>query len=123
MAHPFDPSAIGHDIVSKVGTILGSDLTIYVSFAQQQAKLLAKQAAWIAEATISKEITAKERDYFLKDLKELSLNFVRTIVALTALTIEKIWNAIVGTLWGAMNSALDAAGIPISIPTPVPPKS
>ena len=123
MAHPFDPSVVGKSILGELNDLLHADVTTFVGFAERQASGLAKQAAWITEATIKGELNKSERQWFLDNLKMLSENFVRTLLALTILTIEKAWNAVVGVLWGAINSALKANGIPIEIPIPNAPSA
>lgn len=120
MAHPFDPTELGRQIIEQLNSLLDRQITLTVGFAEQQARSLAKQAAWIAEATVNGELVAEDRDWFLDNLKTMSENFVRTIVALTLLTIEQAWNAVVGTIWGAINNALDAA-IGMIVPTPAAP--
>ncbi len=121
MAHPFDPAKIGQDIVDALNGILQDDVARYVDFAERQSAGLAKQAAWIAEATIAGEIDADDRQWFLENLEKMTENFARVVVGLTLLTIEKAWNAIVDVLWGAVNSALKAASVPIKIPVPAAP--
>lgn len=118
MAHPFDPQQIGTQIVSKLNALANADLAQLSAFADRQATLLAKQAAWIAEATILHELTDDDREWFVNNLKDLTENFARVVVGLTLLTIEKAWNAIVDVLWGAINGAIKAAGIPIVLPIP-----
>ncbi len=123
MTIPFDTEAIGKDIVDTLNGILNDDISRYVSFFKSQTLGLAKQAAWIAEATATGEIDADTRDWFIGNLQRMTEDFIRTLVGLTLLTIEKAWNAVVGILWGAINTALDAASIPIQIPVPSAPSS
>jgi hypothetical protein len=120
MPHPFDVDQLGAKIINALNESLEGDIMVFVAFADRQARGLAKQAAWIAEATLNGELTAEDREWFLENLKELSTNFARTVVALTLLTIEKAWNAIVGTLWEAINGTISAA-IGIVLPVPAPP--
>ena len=40
---------------------------------------------------------------------------------LTALTIEKAWNAVANVLWGAMRTIMSAAGVPPALLPVVPP--
>lgn len=117
MAHPFNIDQVGKDILDALNGLLEDDIGNYVEFAERQTKALAKQAAWIAEATLNGELSDDDRDWFLKNLEKLAENFARTVIALTILTLEKAWNAIVGTLWKAINGAVEATlGFAISIP-------
>jgi hypothetical protein len=118
----FDPGAIGNQIISAVNTAINGDIRTIASFAERQAAQLAKQAAWIAESTINGSFTDDDdRQFFIDNLKDLTENFARTVAGLTILTLEKAWNAVVGVLWGAINGALTASGIPIRLPVPAAP--
>ncbi|GAA4128563.1 hypothetical protein ACFFTN_04470 [Aminobacter aganoensis] len=118
MALPFKPEAVSKKILSSLTKIIGDDVRDHVQFAEEQTKLLAKQAALIAQAAISGDIDADDRDFFTESLRASAENFARTLVALTILTIEKAWNALVSILWGAINKAIESAGLPISFPIP-----
>jgi hypothetical protein len=122
MPHPFDPDAIGRTIVTELSTLLQDDIKHHAAFAERQAKALAKQAAWIAEASIAGELNDDDRDWFVENLKRMTENFVRTLVGLTILTIEKAWNAVVNVLWGAINAALEAARMPFTFSIPAQPR-
>ena len=119
------PNIDAIDVNSLVKNLLGSlseaiseDIKLHIRFADRQAKTLAKQAAWIAEGTVNGELDVEERDWFLSNLGDLSVNFARTVASLTILTIEKAWNAIVGEIWKAINGAVDTAlGFTLPIPT------
>jgi hypothetical protein len=117
MAHPFDVDALGGQIIQALNDSLQGDITVFVAFSERQARGLATQAAWIAEATLTGELTAEDRQWFLDNLEQLAANFARTCAALTLLTIQKAWNAIVGTLWNAINGAVGAAtGLVLPVP-------
>lgn len=122
MAHPFDVDALGTKIIAALNQSLNGDITTFVAFAERQARNLAKQAAWIAEATLQGELNAEDRKWFLDNLEQLSTNFAHTCAALTLLTIQKAWNAIVGALWGAMNEAISAA-TGVMLPVPAAPRA
>jgi len=118
MAQPFDPEAIGQAILGRLSEILNEDIRHHAAFAERQAKMLATQAAMITRATIAGELDTDSQAFFLDDLKRLTANLARTLVGLTILTIEKAWNAIVGVLWGAINTALQGAGLPFTFAVP-----
>jgi len=116
MAHPIDIDDLTRQIIGRLDAELGDDITKFVGFAGKQAKRLAKQAAWIAEASAKGELDDDDRNWFLDNLKELSTNFARTVAGLTLLTIEKAWNAVVDILWNAMSTVVGS-----TLPIPVPP--
>lgn len=123
MALPFNPDAISKKILSSLTKIIGEDVKDHVEFAEEQTKLMAKQAALIAQASISGDIDAEDRDFFTESLRKSAENFARTLAALTILTIEKAWNALVSILWGAINKAVESAGVPFSFPVPGAPSA
>ncbi len=67
-------------------------------FSKTQTTAMATQAGWIASGTLSGSLTPDLRDYFLNNLKTLAQNFANTLVGLLVITVEKIWNAVVGVL-------------------------
>jgi hypothetical protein len=66
---------------------------------------IAAQTSLIASGIASGEITPATRDFFLDQLIELAHNFVNTLIGLIISTVEKLWNAIVVVLWGAISKA------------------
>jgi hypothetical protein len=48
-------------------------------------------------------------------------NMARAVAMLTALTVEKAWNAVAGALWGGLRTILTDAGIPASLIPDAPP--
>ena len=74
-------------------------------FSQAQLEAIANQAKLIAEGTIDGSIDAEMRDYLLSQLAEMTRSFVNTLAGLSVVTAEKLWNGIVGALWGAIGKA------------------
>lgn len=114
----FDPSQIVEDMLAALSGVLKEDIKNHVDFAERQSKALAMQAAWIAQETANRDLSDDDRDWFLKDLARQSENFAHTLAALTVLTVEKAWNAIVDVLWTAINGAVSAAIPGIKLPVP-----
>ncbi len=110
------------DIVTQiVGTLKGElkdSFGTIKMFAEEQAERLARFALVIAEerafGTLKKNNTMFKR--FTKRLEEQTEAFARHLVMLTVLTLEKAWNAIVGVVWGAINSIIANTGLPIELP-------
>jgi hypothetical protein len=112
-----DAQSLVTDILNALSASVGGDIKVFVPFAERQATALAKQAEWIAEETAAGQLTEDDRAWFLNDLATLSKNFAQVIAGLTALTIEKAWNAIVGAVWAAINAAVKST-IGIALPIP-----
>ncbi len=110
-------------IISSLTEIIGEDFEAHKAFAEKQTKALAKQAAWIAVTAAASYGSPngfddeEERDWFLDKLEKASRNFVNTMVALTIITLEKAWNAVVGAIWGAINGVVESA-IGVALPIP-----
>lgn len=101
------------DITSAASAVLQADITEFRGFSARQLQAIAQQTAFVAAGIASGEITAETREFFLDSLEDMALNFVRTLRGLLTVTIEKVWNAIVGVLWSALSSAV---GIALPIP-------
>ena len=103
-----------NDIVAALRGELGDGFSTIGSFVQSQGKLLAKQAEDIAISRVSGSLANDDElfQFFLEGLERNAENMAKSIVMLTALTIEKAWNAVAGVLWGAIRSILSGAGVP-----------
>lgn len=114
----FDIDQTVTDVVNALKGNLEQGWDTISSFATQQAKLLATQAQMIAQSRLDGSLRGDDALFqsFLDGLKATAENFVRTLTALTVLTIEKAWNAVVGVIWGALAKALSAV-----LPLPVMP--
>ena len=58
--------------------------------------------ALVAQGIASGQITEETRDFFLDSLEEMTRNFTNTLRGLMMVTIEKVWNAVIGVLWKAI---------------------
>lgn len=83
------------------------------AFSADQARMLANQAKMIAVAR--RDGSLKDDDhafnFFTEQMKRLAENFARTVAALSVLTLERAWNAVVGVVWDTVNAFLGAAGL------------
>jgi hypothetical protein len=114
----FDTGKLVNDIISALKGSVGDGWSAISGFAEKQAKMLANQAAMIAQARISGSLKDDDDmfEFFTNQLKDHATNFARSVATLTLLTIEQAWNAVVKVIWGAINGALASvkiAGIPL----------
>lgn len=100
------------DIKTAAREVLGQDISAYRGFSENQVKAIAEHAALIEHGIQSNSITDATKDYFLDSLEDMVLNFVKTLRGLLMVTIEKVWNAVVRILWGALGQSVG-----IDIPT------
>jgi hypothetical protein len=108
-----DVNQLINDIKNAASQVINQDVTVLRGFSERQLKALAKQAELIASGFISGDIDEDLRDFFLDSLEDMALNFAKTLRGLLMVTIEKVWNAIVGVLWGAIETA---TGIGLTAP-------
>lgn len=120
-----DPNQILADIADVLKGELKSGYTTIKSFVESQGKLLAKQAATIARSRVSGSLKDDDElyEFFLESLRQNTENMAKSIAMLTALTIEKAWNAVANVLWGAIRTVLSGAGVPSGLLPAVPPLS
>jgi len=104
-----DVNKLVQDIKDAVSGVINEDVTTLSGFQERQVKDMAKRAAQIAEFTIKGEIDEEQRKFFLEDLARDAKTFAKVVVAMVAITIEKVWNAVVEIIWGAINGAVDTA--------------
>ena len=118
-----DHEQIFKDIVAALKGELGSGYSAISNFVESQGKLLAKQAESIAKSRLTGSLKDDDElyEFFLDSLKANTENMVKSIVMLSALTIEKAWNAVAGVLWGAIRTTLRGAGVPDNLLPAQPP--
>ncbi len=110
-----DVDQLVEDIKAAASQVVNQDVTVLRGFSERQVKALALQADLIAAGVISGDIDDDLRDFFLDSLEDMAMNFARTLRGLLMVTIEKVWNAVVGVLWGAIEGA---TGITLAAPAP-----
>jgi len=102
---PLDVNQLIQDIQATATALLDKDVTTISGFSSRQLNGLAHQSALVAAGIESGQLIDSTRDFFLDQLVELAKNFVNTLVGLLVATIERLWNAIVSVIWGAISRA------------------
>lgn len=108
MAGSIDVNQLLADMKAAVTGVLQKDVTTIEGYSERQLQAMAQQAKWIAAATLSGELSSDMRDFFLNTLKDSATNFANTLKGLVVIAVEEVWNALVGALWGAINTAIGA---------------
>jgi hypothetical protein len=104
-----DVGQLVKDITDAASGIINSDVTKLGGFSQRQVEAIAHQAGLVSAGIASGQITDETKDFFLDGLKDMSRNFVNTLVGMSAVTVEKVWNAVVGVIWKAISAATGVA--------------
>lgn len=96
------------DAVQKQAKQGWSKISVLVT---QQSKMMAQQAAWIAESSIRGALRDDPvlQNMFADWLADSIRSLAKDVAALTILTAEKVWNAAVNVLWQAINKVLSSA--------------
>jgi hypothetical protein len=118
MASAIDVDQLLANLKTVASGIIQQDVTTIAGYSERQLQAMAQQAKWIAAATISGELSSDMRDFFLNTLKDSAVNFANTLKGLVLVTIEKVWNALVGALWSAIGTAI---GSVLQLPAGVTP--
>ena len=111
MAIDFNVDATVNALIGAIQTQAKQGWTTISTLVTNQAKMMAQQAAWIAESSIVGALKgdAVLRQMFADQLADSVRGLAHDVAALTILTVEKVWNAAVKVLWGAINTALKNA--------------
>jgi hypothetical protein len=109
-----DISQLVSDLKTAASSILNADVSTFRGFSERQLKAIAQQAAFVATGIATKQISKETEQFFLDSLEDMALSFVKTLRGLLMVTIEKVWNAIVGVLWNEISKAAN-----IILPIPV----
>jgi len=92
--------------------VLSKDISTMRGFSERQLRALAQQTEMVGKGLLTGDIGQDLKDFFLDSLEDMALNFVKTLKGMLQVTIEKVWNAIVGVLWDAIEriSGIDFTG-------------
>ena len=97
------------DIKSAATEVLNKDVSTLRGFSERQIKAMAQQTSLLAKGVASGEITEDTREFFLDSLEDMALSFAKTLRGLLMVTIEKVWNAVVGVIWKSIEAVTGIA--------------
>lgn len=100
-----DIDQLFEDLKNVASEIISKDVTTVRGFSTRQLKGIATQSALVASGIASNQISESLRPFVLDQIIELTQNFVNTLVGLLLVTIERLWNALVNFIWGAISKA------------------
>jgi hypothetical protein len=112
--NPIDLEKLVDDMKAAASGVLKTDVATLRGFSERQLKAIAQQASLVATGIVTKQITEETKQFFLDSLEDMALSFVKTLRGLLIVTVEKVWNAIVGVLWDAISKAAN-----VVFPVPV----
>ena len=94
-----------NEIKDVASNIIEKDISTVRGFSERQIEAIAKQTLIIQKGIINGDIDDELKEFFFDGLEAMALNFVNTLKGILSVTIEKIWNAIVDTLWNIIDTA------------------
>ena len=92
------------DIVKAASEIGKDSIENINGFSQRQLEGLANHTLIIGKGVANGDLTKEEAKSEFENLKKLTKNFTNVLVGLLAVTIEKIWNAMVKILQGVIKA-------------------
>jgi len=104
-----DVSQLVGDIKAAASDVLEKDVTALRGFSERQVKAIAQQTKLVTAGIASGQITEETREFFLDSLEDMALNFAKALRGLLMVTIEKVWNAVVGVIWKTIATATGIA--------------
>ncbi|PID27337.1 MAG: hypothetical protein CR982_06195 [Candidatus Cloacimonadota bacterium] len=111
MSAIIDTTQLVEDMKDAASKILNKDVTTMRGFSRRQIFAIAQQSELVALGIVNGKITEETREFFLDSIEEMVLNFAKTLRGILMVTIEKVWNAIVGVIWKVIE---DVTGLNIS---------
>lgn len=97
-----DIDTLINDIKAAASDVVQKDVSTLRGFSERQVKAIAQQTALVAQGIASGQITDETKDFFLDSLEDMARNFANTLRGLMMVTIEKVWNAVIGVIWKAI---------------------
>ena len=108
-----DVNQLVSDMKDAATSVLNADVSTFRGFSERQLQAIAKQAEFVAAGIATGEITSETKDFFLDGLEDMTRSFAETLRGLIMVTIEKVWNAVVGVIWKAISTA---TGLSLAVP-------
>jgi hypothetical protein len=108
------------DIVDAVRGVTRQSFAKVEAFVREQTPRIAMHYKLATELHLAGEVGDAEYREMVKDGELMIRRLGMTIAGLTIVTLERAWNAIVGVVWGTVNRALGAAGVPLLAIPPAP---
>lgn len=112
MGFPIDTSSLMEQMKAAASAVAKKDITVVKGFSERQIKAIAQQAQLVSKGIEEGQITEETQEFFLESLKTMAQSFANTLQGLAKVTIEKVWNALVGVLWNAIGKA---TGVDLSL--------
>jgi hypothetical protein len=99
------------DMIGAVSGIANKDLSVVKGLWKSQVEKIAQQTVWFAEADKMRMFKNNKplRDHFLKGIDDVARLCAQTLQAIIVVTVEKIWNTLVDTVWTALGKAVGFA--------------
>lgn len=92
---------------STVLPIIQKDGAAISAFGKRQLEALRDQVILVAEGVAAGDYKGRQKllDHHLHMLNVLAQNFALTCAGLAVITIERVWNALVGVIWDMLDRA------------------
>ena len=103
-----DAAKLIADIKNVASEILKKRIEEVAGFSERQAEAITIQAESVAEGIATGKITEETREFFLKGLRDMVENFIRTLDNIKSVVIEQIVNAVFEVLRKAIEAAIPA---------------
>lgn len=109
MPTQIDISELANNMKNAASRVLHKDVSTLRGFSDRQIKAIAQQTELVVMGIASGQITEETREFFLDSLEDMVLNFAKTLRGLLMVTIEKVWNAVVGVIWKSIEAVTGLA--------------
>ncbi len=97
-----DLNALTQELEQTITTTVAEDANTLKGFSQSQLRTFAEQAEYLAKGIVKGEFDEAMQQAAKDHLSRSVQNFVHTLVSLTLVTMEKLYNALVKVLWQAI---------------------
>src|SRR5690606_27917925 len=97
-----DVTTIITDIKNIASDILEKDVSVVRGFSERQVEAIAKQTVLNQKGVENGDNVEELRELILDGLEAMALDFVIAIKGILAVTLEKLWNALVNFLYKAV---------------------
>lgn len=109
-----DFERLTEDLLAALRGSVADNVEESFNFARSQARQVAAFAKTIVEQRTDGILTHDDDlfDHFIRSLELHARDLAFSVVQMALITMEQAWNAIVDTVWGAINQSLGALGLP-----------
>jgi hypothetical protein len=107
---PINSTELLRELKQTASALLKKEISTISGYSKIELRAIVQQTILVSHGIKSGEIHDVNRAFYLTRIAVMVQHFVRSLAGLMVSTVEKLWNALIKVLWGAISKA---TGLPL----------